>query len=151
MTVRDGGARSSRGRRPERWMGGTRVLLRTYRARRAGDAGAALRALTRGGRGAVGLRIRGRHVLLLLEPGLAGELLAGHAADTVKGPGLQRTRHLLGDGLLTSEGAAHDRARRLVAPAFSPGRLAGYASVFTSCTAGRPPRTPGRPCGTRGR
>ena len=35
---------------------------------------------------------------------------------------------MLGDGLLTSEGAAHDRARRLVAPAFSPRRLDGYAT-----------------------
>jgi cytochrome P450 len=115
-------------------MGTGRVLLRTRRARRRHDPGAALRAVARGGRDAVGLRIRRRHVLLLLDPRLASELLAGHAADTIKGPGLQRTRGMLGDGLLNSEGAAHSRARRLVAPAFSPRRLAGYTSVFTSCT-----------------
>jgi cytochrome P450 len=115
-------------------MGGPRLLIRTRGARRHHDAGAALRAVARGGRDAVGLRIRGRHVLLLLEPRLAGELLAGHAADTVKGPGQQRVRHLLGDGLLTSEGEAHGRARRLVAPVFSPRRLDGYSSVFAQCT-----------------
>ena len=116
------------------WMGTARVLLRTRAARRRGDPGAALRAVARGGGDAVGLRLRGRRVLLLLEPGLAGDLLAGHAADTVKGPGQQRIQGLLGQGLLTSEGAAHDRARRLVAPAFSPVRLAGYADVFAQCT-----------------
>jgi len=122
----------------QRWMGTARVLLRTRRARRRHDAGAVLRALAgnAAGRGqdAVGLRMRGLHILLLLDPRLAGELLTGHAADTIKGPGLQRTRDMLGDGLLTSEGAAHARARRLVAPAFSPRRLAGYVDIFARCT-----------------
>jgi cytochrome P450 len=120
-----------------RWMGPARVLLRTRRARRDHDAGAALRAVARGGREAVGLRLRGRRVLVLLDPGLAGELLAGHAEDTVKGPGQQRVRGMLGDGLLTSEGANHDRARRLVAPAFSPRRLDGYTGIFARCTRDR--------------
>ncbi len=75
MTVRD-----------QRWMGTTRVLLRTRRARRHRDAGAALRAVSRGGRAAVGLRLRGRRVLLVLDPELAGQLLSGHAASTAKGP-----------------------------------------------------------------
>ena len=114
-------------------MGATRVLLRTRRARRRHDAGAALRALARGRQDAVGLRLRGRRVLLILDPDLAGELLSGSAASTARGPGLQRTRAMLGDGLLTSEGPAHDRARRLVAPAFSPRRLDGYVSVFARC------------------
>jgi cytochrome P450 len=118
----------------QRWIGPARLLLRTRRARWDRDPGAALRAVARGGQGAVGLRIHRRRVLLLLDPELARELLAGHAADTIKGPGLQRTREVLGDGLLNSEGAAHDRARRLVAPAFSPRRLAGYTAAFTRCT-----------------
>ena len=119
--------------RGRRWMGATRVLLRTHHARRRHDAGAALRALARNRQDAVGLRLRGRRVLLLLDPDLVGEMLSGGAASTAKGPGLQRTRAMLGDGLLTSEGAAHDRARRLVAPAFSPRRLDGYVSVFARC------------------
>jgi cytochrome P450 len=114
-------------------MGTVRVLLRTRRARRRRDAGAALRALARGRRDGVGLRLRGRRILLLLDPDLAGELLSGSAASTAKGPGLQQTRAVLGDGLLTSEGAAHDRARRLVAPAFSPRRLDSYVGVFSRC------------------
>ena len=114
-------------------MGAGRLLLRTRRARRRQDAGAALRAVARGAGPAVGLRIRGRRIVLLLDPGLAAQLLSGHAAETVKGPGTQRTRSLLGEGLLTSEGAAHDRARRLVAPAFSPRRLEAYTGTFARC------------------
>ena len=111
-------------------MGTVRLLLRTRRARRAGDPGAILRAVARGASTAVGGRIRGQRFLLLLDPALAGQLLADHAADTTKSPGLSRTRPLLGDGLLTSEGDAHRRARRLVAPAFSPRRLAAYTDGF---------------------
>jgi cytochrome P450 len=114
-------------------MGPARLYLHTRRARRHGDAGDVLRAAARRGRAAVGMRLRGRRVLLLLDPDLAAELLSGHAASTVKGPGLRRARGILGDGLLTSEGAAHDRARRLVAPAFSPRRLNGYVEIFTRC------------------
>src|ERR1700722_2460985 len=116
-----------------RWMGTARMLLRTRRARRRKDAGAVLRALARGRRGAVGLNLRGRHVLLVLDPELAGELLSGQAASTAKGPGLRRARPMLGEGLLTSEGAAHQRARRLVAPAFAPRRLDGYVEIFGRC------------------
>lgn len=116
------------------WMGPARLMLRTRKARRAKDPGAVLRAVARGKQGAVGIRIRGRHILLLLDPDLAGDLLAGHAADTTKGPGVQLTRALLGNGLLTSEGDDHRRARRLVAPAFSPRRLAGYTETFAAST-----------------
>jgi cytochrome P450 len=120
--------------RPGHWMSMPRLLLRTRRARRAGDAGAVLRAVARGADTAVGGRIRGQRFLLLLDPALAGRLLADLAAGTIKSPGLQRTRVLLGDGLLTSEGDAHRRARRLVAPAFSPRRLAAYTEGFSERT-----------------
>jgi cytochrome P450 len=113
-----------------RWLGPLRVLLRTRSARRDQDAGAALRALSRGADRSVGLRLRGRRAVLLLTPDLVTEVLVDAAPQTVKGPGVQLTRRLLGDGLLTSEGADHQRARRLVAPVFSPQRLAGYATAI---------------------
>ena len=120
--------------RPDRWMRPPRLWWRTRAARRSGDVGALIRSVTTGSDTAVGLRVRGNRVLILLDPALAGALLVEHAPVTIKGPGLRLARHLLGDGLLTSEGTPHDRARRLIAPAFSPRRLAGYTESFAAAT-----------------
>src|ERR1700743_1055285 len=111
------------------------MLLLRRRMRGSTDMGELLRSVVRGRPDAVGVRFRGRHLLLVVDPALVPGLLVEHAADTGKGPGMARTRHLLGDGLLTSEGADHRRARRLIAPAFSPRRLTGYVDQFTERTA----------------
>ena len=116
---------------------------RTREARRSGDIGALVRSVTTGADTAVGLRVRGSRVLILLDPALAADLLVEHAPVTIKGPGMRLTRQLLGNGLLTSEGAPHDRARRLIAPAFSPRRLAGYTDSFASATRAHVARWPG--------
>lgn len=136
MTTSAQAAAGSRARRGH-WMGTARVALRTRGARRTGDAGAALRSLAKGADRVVAMRVRGQHVLLLLDPSLVNLLLVDHAADTIKGPGVQLTRRLLGNGLLTSEGDDHRRARRLVAPAFSPRRLEQYVDEFASRAAAR--------------
>jgi cytochrome P450 len=49
----------------------------------------------------------------------------------MKGRGLDRAKRLLGEGLLTSEGAVHVRQRRLMQPAFHRDRIASYAKVMT--------------------
>lgn len=123
--------------RPGRWIGPLRMLLLTRKARRAEDIGALLRTVVRDYPTAVGVRLRGQHLLMLVDPALVGQLLIEHSASTVKGPGMERTRHLLGDGLLTSEEPEHKRARRLIAPAFSPRRLSGYVDGFAERTAAR--------------
>ena len=119
---------------PRQWISTMSLLLRTRHARRRGDAEAVLRAAATQGGTTVRFALGRQRVLLVLTPDLAGQVLVDHAAHTVKGPGLQRTRPLLGDGLLTSQGQTHHRVRRLVAPAFSPGRLAAYTDVFTRRT-----------------
>ena len=48
---------------------------------------------------------------------------------------LERARVLLGQGLLTSEGALHLTQRRLVQPAFHRDRLVSYAAVMVECAA----------------
>lgn len=61
------------------------------------------------------------------------EVLVDEAESFVKSRGLSvEGRPLLGDGLLTSAGAAHARARKLLAPAFTPKRLATYGAAMAS-------------------
>jgi len=113
-----------------RWLGPLQIILRTRQARKAGDIGQAVRALAEGVSSAIGLKFRSRQILILTDPALVGALLVEHAPQTTKSVGLQQVRGLLGNGLLTSEGPDHRRVRRLVAPAFSPRRLAGYTAIF---------------------
>jgi len=122
---------------PRRWRGAAWVAWRTRKARRAGDVGGVVRSLARGSKSAVAIKAGRQRILLLLDPALVGELLVEHAAATTKGPGVQLTRQMLGNGLLTSEGKPHDRARKLIAPAFSPRRLAGYTDAFADRTRAR--------------
>jgi cytochrome P450 len=79
------------------------------------------------------VRFGTRLLVLVNDPGLVGDVLLGREADFRKGPALSvYSRPLLGDGLLTSEGAFHRRQRRLVTPAFTPRRLASYADAFAA-------------------
>jgi cytochrome P450 len=73
-----------------------------------------------------------RRVLLVSEPELAHEVLVAQQAAFEKGILLQRSRRLLGDGILTAEGERHLRHRRLLQPAFHRERLAGYADAMVA-------------------
>ena len=81
---------------------------------------------------AVRFRLGPYELTLLSDPDHAQEVLVGGAGQFRKGRMLEGARVILGDGLLTSEGDAHRRARRLVQPAFSHDRLAGYAEVMVA-------------------
>src|SRR5262250_715498 len=63
-------------------------------------------------------------------PDYIRDVLATQNSKFEKGRPLQKGKRILGSGLLTSEGAAHHRQRRLVLPAFHPQRIASYASVM---------------------
>jgi cytochrome P450 len=70
-------------------------------------------------------------VLVVSEPKLARAVLVENADAFVKSYGLALfARPLLGAGLLTSEGEAHKRRRRMLSPVFSPRRIAGYAEIM---------------------
>jgi cytochrome P450 len=69
-------------------------------------------------------------VLLVDDATEVWEMLTTHARRTGKGRGLVRARLLLGDGLLTSEGAEHLRHRRALQPAFHSERIADYLPHF---------------------
>lgn len=78
--------------------------------------------------------IVGRTIVAAIHPDLVREVLTGHPRSLRKGLGLQRTRFILGNGLLTSEGEFHLRQRRLAQPAFHRERIARYADEMVSRT-----------------
>lgn len=78
-------------------------------------------------------RIGPYQAYLLNEPDHVRELLVNHARSWKKGPLLQRSKHLLGEGLLTSEGEHHLRQRRLMQPLFYRQRLTRYAGLMVTC------------------
>lgn len=78
-------------------------------------------------------RIGLQRIYLLNRPDLIEEVLVSGQGNFIKTRMLQRAKTLLGEGLLTSEGALHHRQRRLASPAFYRDRLAAYAAVMVDC------------------
>ncbi len=74
-------------------------------------------------------------IYVVTDADLAHEVLVVQAGSFTKSLGLQFLRPMLGDGLLTAEGETHKRHRKLLAPAFSPKRLAAYGEVMVAETA----------------
>jgi cytochrome P450 len=70
-------------------------------------------------------------VYFLNHPDYVREVLVTRQQNFIKGRALQRSKRLLGEGLLTSEGSFHRRQRRLAQPAFHRHRIASYADVMT--------------------
>jgi len=73
-----------------------------------------------------------QHMYFLNSPELVQEALVNKNSHFIKGRILQRAKVLLGDGLLTNEGASHLRQRRLVQPAFHRDRLIRYAEDMSA-------------------
>ncbi|MFL6466837.1 MAG: cytochrome P450 [Pyrinomonadaceae bacterium] len=63
----------------------------------------------------------------IFHPDLIRDILTVNAQKFIKGRALQRAKVLLGEGLLTSEGAFHLRQRRMIQPAFHRNRIAEYS------------------------
>ena len=84
-------------------------------------------------------RLMGRRFYLFTGPEGVREVLVGRAGVMHKGFLIRRVWMqlvgIMGNGLLTSEDAFHDRQRRLVVPAFHRERLAGYARIMTDTLA----------------
>jgi cytochrome P450 len=70
--------------------------------------------------------VPGRRLVLLGHPDHVRDVLLTHASKVEKGPALRSIRVLLGDGLLTSEGAVHLEHRRRLQPAFHRSELLRY-------------------------
>ena len=80
------------------------------------------------------MRVLGEHMYVLNSPEAIVDVFIGHGRETMKGRGLQGTKAVLGNGLLTSEGEVHLRNRRLVQPAFHRDRIAAYSRDMVDIT-----------------
>lgn len=79
---------------------------------------------------------RGHSFFFVADPALIKRVLVDDQAAFVKGRALRAARRLLGDGLLTSEGAEHLRRRRGIQPIFGHERIAAYGQAMVDA-AGR--------------
>jgi cytochrome P450 len=78
----------------------------------------------------VHFKLAGERAFLISNPQYIRDVLVTHQKNFTKSRGLERAKKLLGEGLLTSEGGAHLRQRRLLQPAFHRECIAGYAEVM---------------------
>jgi cytochrome P450 len=72
-------------------------------------------------------RLGSQPAYFLNHPDLIRDLFVVNASKFVKGRALQRSKVLLGNGLLTSEGEFHLRQRRMIQPAFHRTRISEYS------------------------
>ena len=74
-----------------------------------------------------------QHVYLLNNPQYIENILINDYKNFIKSRGLQVSRRILGEGLVTSEGEYHDKQRRIIQPAFHPSRIKSYGDTMVSC------------------
>lgn len=75
-------------------------------------------------------RMAGERLYIVNNPYWIKDILVTHNRNFVKSRGLERTKKLLGNGLLTSEKEFHLRQRRLMQPAFHRDRIAAYGRTM---------------------
>ena len=73
------------------------------------------------------IRMGNQSMYFINHPDHIRDLLVVNADKFIKGRALQRSKSLLGEGLLTSEHEFHLRQRRMIQPAFHRMRIAEYA------------------------
>ncbi|HEX3160557.1 MAG TPA: cytochrome P450 [Gemmatimonadaceae bacterium] len=81
------------------------------------------------------IRLGPVRLVLLTHPDDIRRMLVTEQRKFIKGRALERTRPLLGNGLLTAEGDQHLRQRRLVQPAFHRERIAIYGAAMVEIAA----------------
>src|SRR5258706_8171927 len=86
-----------------------------------------------------------RSLTLINDPELIKDFLVTNNRKFEKSLALKRTKSILGEGLLTSEGAMHMRQRRLSQPAFHRQRVSHYGGGMAQFGGRMPDRWVGRP------
>lgn len=72
-------------------------------------------------------------ICLLVHPDYIEQVLVTQQSNFVKSRDYRVLSHVMGEGLLTAEGEAWRRQRRLVQPAFHHENIRGYGSVMVDC------------------
>jgi len=80
-------------------------------------------------------RVLGRRGWVISHPDLLEAVWVGHHRDLIKDRMTKELSRVLGDGLLTADGASWRAHRKHAAPAFTPRAVAGYAAVMSSVAA----------------
>lgn len=78
--------------------------------------------------------VLGRHIYVISDADVLDHVHREHARVLCKSRALMEAKVLLGNGLLTNEGADHLRQRRLVQPAFHRDRIREYAERMVAAT-----------------
>lgn len=76
----------------------------------------------------------GHRLVMVAHPDAVERVLRSGRENYVKGSAYDGTRLLLGNGLVTSEGALWRRQRELANPAFRPAKLRQYLATMADCT-----------------
>lgn len=79
----------------------------------------------------------GRFACFVNDPDEVRRLLVRRHANYRKGPGFERVKMLLGNGLIVSDGAEWRRARTMIQPAFSRRNLHRLIGLMVECTLAR--------------
>ena len=80
-------------------------------------------------------KIGRQHVVLLNDPEYIREILVVQNDNFIKERVVQRSKLLLGDGMITAEGAEHRRQRLAAQPAFHRQTIPGYAEMMVRMAA----------------
>jgi cytochrome P450 len=97
-----------------------------------GDRIGALARLARKYGDIVTFKVGPQRMVLLNHPDYVEDVLVTRARLFKKGRALERAKGFLGEGLLTAEGDAHLRQRRLVQPSFHRQRVVSYAETMVA-------------------
>jgi cytochrome P450 len=111
--------------------GPPRSILSTLTYRPARDPLAFFVELARKYGDFVQVRMGPEHAFLVNDPALIRDVLVTNQRHYHKGRALERSRRLLGEGLLTSEDPTHVKRRRLLQPAFHRDAIASYGFAMT--------------------
>jgi len=79
-------------------------------------------------------RPNGRQAYFINEPADVRQLLVKQHARYRKGPGFERVKMLLGNGLIVSDGDIWRRSRRMIQPAFSRQNVHRLIDLMVECT-----------------